>query len=103
MISRRSFLTHLLAAAALVPLLRVGDANARQKPGGAVKPSKNRPRTTAVRRRQVALRQPRKPVPRRPIVPRDRLLEGYPYNGWMDPHWYRSSGDPFYDPFLWND
>ena len=101
MISRRSFVMHLLATAALVPFAGVGDADARQKARRAGKHAKNRPRYATLQRRQA--RHARKPVSRRAVVraPRNRLEEGWPY-GWMDPHWYRSSGDPFFDPGRWN-
>jgi hypothetical protein len=103
MISRRSFLTHLLAAAALVPLLGVEHADARKKARVEAKPSRNRSHHAALRRRRAALRPARNPVSRRAYVraPRYRLEEGWPH-GWMDPHWYRSSGDPFFDPGRWN-
>ena len=85
-------MTHLLAAAALVPFLGVEHADARQKAVGSVNRSKSPPRYAA-RRSQTAVRRVRQPVPRRSVVraPRNRLEEGWPY-GYMDPRWYTDLG-----------
>jgi hypothetical protein len=112
MISRRSFLTHLLAATVLVPFIGAGDADAagsakrrgKSLAKGRRKGSGKRyaARTRTRNRKYASTRRQRRPVSRPVYVraPRSRLEEGWPF-GWMDPRWSLGSGDPFFDP-RWN-